>query len=117
MEKGETGAGKKTDPRVQAIVLLTLLLIAAAVALRLWASDQRLAVPAIKAMTVAPDGRAFIVVGNTLYIESATGESLRVLPLEDWGINAFHGDLAVLQDGSVILAEGNLGGVGLAEGL
>ncbi len=116
MGKGETAQGK-TDPRTLVIVLLTMVLIIAAVGLRLWANEQRLQVPNFKAMTVAPDGRVFIVVGNTLFIESAEGESLRVLPLEEWGVRAFHGDFVVLRDGSVILAEGRLPDVGLEEGL
>lgn len=107
---------KKTDPRALALVLAVTLLIAAGVGVRLWANAQRLAVPNIKAMTSAPDGRVLVVLGDTLYVESPTGESLRVMPLSEWGVRSFHGDLAVLDDGAVILARGRLPDVGAGEG-
>lgn len=106
---------KKTDPRALALVLLTILLIAGAVTLRLWANDQRLGVPTFRAMSVSANGNAYIVIGNTLHVESAAGESLHVIPLSQWGVRAFHGDIAALADGSVILARGRMDGMNLGE--
>lgn len=107
----------KTDPRALAMVLLTILLIAGGVGVRLWSNTQRLEVPNFRALSTADDGRVFVVIGNTLYVESATGESLDVMPLAEWGVREFHGDLVGLADGSVILAEGRLGKVTAGEGM
>lgn len=105
----------KTDPRAAAVILLVMLLIGAAVYLRLWANTERLEVPAIRAMAVSPQGNVHIVVGNTLFIESPGGESLQRVDLAEWGVEDFHGDLVVLNDGSVILARGQLPAIDAAE--
>jgi len=105
----------KTDPKALALVLLVILLIGGAVFLRLWANGQRLAVPTFQAMATTPDGRVLVVVGDTLYVESSNAESLQVIPLSQWGVNDFHGDIAALGDNSVILALGKLGAVGPRE--
>lgn len=110
-------ARKKTDPKALALVLAVIVLIAGAVFLRLWANQQRLDVPNFHAMTTAPDGRIFVVIGNDLYVEDGAGKSLQVMPLSRWGVRNHYGDLAVLEDGGVILAQGRLGDVGLAEGV
>lgn len=107
---------QKADPRALALTVFVILLIAGAVGARLWANQQRLEVPNFRAMTSSGDGRVFVVLGNTLYVESASGESLRVLPLAEWGVEDFNGDLAVLSDGSLVLGRGRLGEVGIAEG-
>ena len=43
--------------------------------------------------------------GDSLYVESAEGRSLELVPLERLGVRAVRGDLAALSDGSVLLRQ------------
>lgn len=106
---------EKTDPRATAVVLLVILLVAGALYLRLSANAQRLEVPTFRAMAMSTQGEVHAVVGNTLFIESPGGESLKQIDLADWGVEDFHGDLGVMDDGSVVLARGQLGDVAAGE--
>lgn len=108
---------KRTDPRAAILVLAVIVLIGGAVFLRLWANHQRLQVPALNALTVSPQGSVHVVVGNVLFIESPDGEMLQRIDLADWGVEAFHGDLTVLADGSIVLAQGRLAGLSARETL
>lgn len=97
--------------------LCAILFVATMLGTRLWADARRDALPVLSTVEQAPDGRVFAVFGQTLHIESRDGDSLAVIPLARFGVDAFHGDLAVLPDGSIILAQGRLPEVTVAENL
>lgn len=109
-------SGKKNDPRAVALVAAVIVLIAAAVGLRLWANQERLQVPTFGAMSATPDGQVLIVLGNELFVETAGEESPQVLDLSELGVETFYGSVQMLSDGSVVLGRGRLGEAGLLEG-
>jgi hypothetical protein len=90
----------------QLSILLALLGIAGLLGilgLRLWASSARLAMPQLSMAHTGADGRIYVVLADTLYIETPEGGSISVTPLKTFGLDSFWGDFAVLSDGSLIL--------------
>ena len=103
---------RKTVFAVAAIVFVLGML-----GVRLWADGQRDALPSLSVVREAPDGRTFTVFGDALYIDTADARSQAMIPLSRFGVSEFHGDLAVLGDGSILLAQGRLPPVTVAENL
>ncbi|HEY4128639.1 MAG TPA: hypothetical protein VGN70_11370 [Gammaproteobacteria bacterium] len=71
--------------------------------LRLWASSARLAMPQLSMVHAGADGRIYVVLADSLYVETADGTSVSITPLKALGLDSFWGDFAVLSDGSLIL--------------
>lgn len=76
--------------------------------IRVWTGAERQVLYSLLQIEQAPDGRVFVVLGDRLFIENPDGTADAMIPLARFGVRQFHGDLAVLSDGSVILARGQL---------
>ncbi|MFE8605479.1 hypothetical protein [Archangium violaceum] len=48
----------------------------------------------------------FVPLGDSLYVESPTGESLEVIPLSRFGVQHLEGDFAILSDDALLLKTG-----------
>ena len=103
--------------RKNVFAICAMLFIVGMVSLRLWTGGQLQAMHAVIWVEEAPDGRVHVVYGDRLFIENPDGTSQRVVPLAELGIQTFHGDLAALSDGSVILARGRMPELGAAEAM
>lgn len=91
---------KQLTTALAAVFMVSVLV---AVGLRLWASTARNSMPQLAMVHAGPDGGLYTMLGDTLYIDDADGNSKRVIPLSRLGISGFWGDFAVLADGGIIL--------------
>jgi hypothetical protein len=82
-------------------------LVLVALAARLWANDRRHSLPALVTLHTDGNGRVFVLLGDTFYVESATGDPLEVIPAARFGDAHIEGDFAVLGDDSMLLPGGD----------
>jgi hypothetical protein len=104
-----TTPGKKgTAASIAVVAMLSLVTL---LGVRLWASMELGALPLFLKLHASPDGRVFVPLDDSLYVESPAGESLEVIPLSRFGVRHFQGDFAVLSDDSILLKPGKLEGL------
>ncbi|WNG33559.1 hypothetical protein F0U61_07945 [Archangium violaceum] len=87
-------------------ILATLVLLG----VQTWVSTARGTMAQFLVLHRAPDGRVFVPLEDSLYVESPTGESLEVIPLSRFGVQHVEGDFAVLSDDSILLKAGRARG-------
>jgi hypothetical protein len=87
---------------------IATLSIVALLGAQTWATMERGTAPGFLLLHAAPDGRVFVPLEDSLYVESPAGESLEVIPLSRFGVQHFQGDFAVLSDDTLLL--GSQGG-------
>lgn len=94
--------GKKNGAAV-GLAIAAILLVLAALAVRLWSSGELNRLPALSMVHSAADGRIFVALGNRLFIETEDGESLSVISLQKFGLRELGGDFAALSGNNLIL--------------
>lgn len=99
------------------LAIFAMLIVAGMLGLRLWANEKKLDLPMLSTVQIGAEGRVFVLLGETLYIESSDGQSEEILPLSDFGVHGFTGDFAILSDNSILLPQGQLPPVTLKENL